>query len=567
MSSMWRFAITPWVLFLAALAACTAMLPAARAATEEANVVRPADTSSPRATLKSFIDSCNEFHDLIERAHYFDRSKPQHYAPASRLLDCLDVSELPQFARDDIASEAAVCLKEILDRVKLPPYSEIPDIKAIEAAGGFEKLAQWRVPGTRITITRVNEGPRRHEYVFSPGTVSRAVNYYHDVQSLPYRKTGPAVSPGFFQWYVSAPGGPLTAAIVDRLPRWTRDRWLGVSIWKWAALCVASLLTLLMMGFAYRLQGTLADRYHDDFPFRYGLTIVLPIAAMLMPLVFKSFVRNALALRGTPLYVVTFLADVAIMLAALIVVFGVCNRIAAMIIASPKINPQGLDAQFIRIVAKLISMIGGLIVFLAGGQYLGIPVTTLLASAGIGGLAVALGAQDTLKTLFGTMTLLTDKPFRVGERIVVGKYDGFVEDIGLRSTKLRLLTGHQVAVPNDELARIDIENVGRRRHIRRIANIHIPLDTPREKLEKAVAAIRAAVANHEGMDPALPPRVCFFDFHPTAFVIRVIYWYNPPEYWDYLALSEKINFEIFRVLDEQQIQFSPPTRLTHTALD
>jgi len=359
----------------------------------------------------------------------------------------------------------------------------------------------------------------------------------------------------------------VTAAIVDRLPRWASDRWWGVALWKWAALCVAMPLALLLMGFAYRLQRTLATRYRDHFPFRHALTIFLPIAAMPMPLVFKTFVHDALALRGTPLYVVTFLADIVMMLAAMVVVFGVCNRIAAMIIASPKINPQGLDAQFIRIVSKLISIIGGLLVFLAGGQYLGIPVTTLLASAGIGGLAVALAAQDTLKTLFGTMTLLADKPFRVGERIVFAKYDGVVEDIGLRSTKLRLLTGHQVAVPNDELTRTHIENVGRRRHIRRVANIHIPLDTPREKLEKAVAAIRAVVANHEGMDPAFPPRVCFFDFQPTAFVIRVIYWYNPPEYWDYLALSEKINFEIFRVLDEQQIQFSPPTRLTHTPRD
>ena len=88
------------------------------------------------------------------------------------------------------------------------------------------------------------------------------------------------------------------------------------------------------------------------------------------------------------------------------------------------------------------------ILFLIGGQYLGIPVATLLTSAGIGGIAVALGAQDTLKTLFGTVNLLADKPFRVGDRIIVQQYDGEVEDIGLRSTKIRLLNGHQVTLPN-----------------------------------------------------------------------------------------------------------------------
>jgi MscS family membrane protein len=160
-----------------------------------------------------------------------------------------------------------------------------------------------------------------------------------------------------------------------------------------------------------------------------------------------------------------------------------------------------------------------------------------------------------------------DKPFRVGERIIFKEYDGVIEDIGLRSTRIRLLNGHQVTVPNDELARTDIENVGRRPYIRRTADIHIPLATPRDKLEQAVAVIRNALENHEGMDPEYPPRVYFYDFDPGAFIVRVTYWYSPPEYWDFLALGERINFEIFRAFEEQGIQFALPTRVTHTSPD
>ncbi len=255
------------------------------------------------------------------------------------------------------------------------------------------------------------------------------------------------------------------------------------------------------------------------------------------------------------------------LVAAMVVVFAVSNRIAESIIASPQINPHGLNAQLIRIVSKLTSLVVATVLFLIGGQYLGIPVATLLASAGIGGLAIAFGAQDTLKTLFGTLMLMGDKPFRVGERIIFNEYDGVVEDIGLRSTKIRLLTGHQVTIPNDELARSDIENVGRRPHIRKIADIHIPLDTPRERLEKAIEIIRAALDNHEGMDPEFPPRIFFTDFNPTAFNIRVIYWYNPPKYWDFLAFSERVNLDIFRAFEEQGIQFSLPLRVTHTSIE
>jgi MscS family membrane protein len=250
-----------------------------------------------------------------------------------------------------------------------------------------------------------------------------------------------------------------------------------------------------------------------------------------------------------------------------VVIFATTNRVSETIIASPRVNPQGLNAQLIRIVSKLVGTAAVVVLVLWGGQYLGFPIGALLASAGIGGVALALGAQDTLKDLFGTLSLMADKPFRVGERIILGKYDGVVEDIGLRSTKLRLLTGHLVTLPNDQLARSDVENVGRRPHIKRIADIHLPLDTPRESIEKALAIIRAELEEHEGMDLDFPPRAFFTDYLPTAFNIRVIYWYNPPNYWDFLEMSEKVNLAIFRAFEEQEIQFSMPTRITHTSLD
>ena len=173
-----------------------------------------ADTSSPRATLKTFIDFCNEFQQLTEADRYFDRRSPHHRPLVRGILDCLDTSELPDYARDDIASEAAACLKEIMDRVALPPFDEIPDVAAIEAAGEPEKLSKWQIPGTRLTIARAEEGPQKHEYLFSAGTVERAIEYYDAVKAKPYRTSGPKVSPGFYRWYMSAPGHPGIAEIV-----------------------------------------------------------------------------------------------------------------------------------------------------------------------------------------------------------------------------------------------------------------------------------------------------------------------------------------------------------------
>ena len=113
-------------------------------------------------------------HQLIQNEWYLDRKAPKTAHLGMRILDCMDLSELPAFAREQRAGEVATCIKEILDREELPPWEEIPDLDMIEAKGGFEKLSRWRVPGTRITIARVEEGPQRHEYLFTAGTVNRA---------------------------------------------------------------------------------------------------------------------------------------------------------------------------------------------------------------------------------------------------------------------------------------------------------------------------------------------------------------------------------------------------------
>ena len=531
------------------------------ATAQETVTFKAADTSSPRDTLRSFINACNEIHNLIEKTKYFDRNDPLHMAIADRILDCLDDSELPAFAREERAGEIAACLKEILDRVDLPPWEKIPDVDEIISAGGFEKLTHYRIPDTRITISRVEKGPRRHEYLFSAGTVERAKRYFKRIESKPYRTEGPQVSEDFYQWYVSAPGNPTLATIVDHFPDiLRRGRTLGLANWKWPGLIVTIIVAIVLMTVVYRAHARITNRAYEKSLFAYWLTIGFPIVAVLIPVSFNHLAYHYLTLRALPLYITDFTCVLISMLAGLWLIFAASNRLAASVIASPFINPEGLNAQLVQIVSKMASIVFTAILFLVGGQYLGIPIATLLASAGIGGVALALGAQDTLKTLFGTLNLLSDQPCRVGDRIIFEKYDGVVEDIGLRSVRVRLLNGNQVTIPNDQLAGNDIENVGRREYIRRDGMINIPLDTRYEKVEMALEILREYLDDHEGMDPDHPPRVFFDDFSLDAFTIKFIYWYSPPEYWKFKAFGEKFNLNIFRKFEAQGIQFSLPIR-------
>ena len=439
-----------------------------------------ADTSSPRGTLTLFLDSCDEFYKKTHEERYVNRNDPEFNRLGLRAISCLDTSRLPEYSRDYFDAEAAVCLKEVLDRIPLPQPEEIPGIESVETADGSVALSRWQVPRTQIVISRIEEGPRRGEFLFSADSVTRAPEFYRKAMAQPYRSEGRVVSKGLYAWWLSSPGNPTVAAIVERLPAWFEQRRLGMAYWQWLGLLLAIPVSLAVMFVAFRIGRTQAEKMRARSLLRYWLSLAFPIVAILIPIGFKYLVYEYLTIRGSMLYVVNFGADLVFLLGLLGLVVGGSSRIAESIIALPHIASEGLDANLIRIVSRVLGIAAAVIVFMEGGQYLGFPITTLIASAGIGGLAVALSAQGLMKGLFGTVTILMDRPFRVGERIVVKGYDGFVEEIGLRSTKIRALSNHVISIPNDQIAEAEIENIGKRKHILRTGDLRIPLDTPRE---------------------------------------------------------------------------------------
>jgi len=227
-----------------------------------------------------------------------------------------------------------------------------------------------------------------------------------------------------------------------------------------------------------------------------------------------------------------------------------------------------IDDMLIPIVGKtlrlFIIVIGSIIII---QNITGLKIGPLLASLGIGGLAVALAAKDSIANFFGTLTILFDKPFQVGQRITIDKYDGTVENVGFRSTQIRTLTGHLVTIPNEKLVNSSLENIGERPYIRWLSNIGITYDTPPGKVEKGVQIIREILENHEGMKEDFPPRVYFNGFNDWSLNIMVIVWYHPPNYWDFQAWLQKTCLEIMRRFEAEDIDFAFPSRTIYMAND
>ena len=227
-----------------------------------------------------------------------------------------------------------------------------------------------------------------------------------------------------------------------------------------------------------------------------------------------------------------------------------------------------LDDMLVPVIRKSLRVTVVILILVQIAQILSDkPITSIIAGLGIGGLALALAAQDTIKNIFGSFVLFTDKPFEMGDRIVVDGHDGPVEEVGLRSTKIRTLEGHLVTVPNGELANKTIQNIGKRPHIRRIADLTITYDTSPEKIDRALEIVKELLDNHEGMHEDFPPRVYFNEFNAASLNLRVFYWYHPPNYWDFMTFSERFNKEVFRRFIEEGIDFAFPTQTLYLAGD
>ena len=233
-----------------------------------------------------------------------------------------------------------------------------------------------------------------------------------------------------------------------------------------------------------------------------------------------------------------------------------------------KKTPSKVDDMLAPILRRVLHILVVAFVLLQIAHVLsGKEIGAIVAGLGIGGLAIALAAQDTVKNFFGATVIFAEKPFDLGERINFEGHDGVIESVGLRSTRMRRLDGHLVTIPNASLANSVIHNIAKRPYIRRIFNISITYDTPPEKVLEAKAILEDILKDHEGMKEDFQPRVYFNEFQDSALNFMCIYWYHPPLYWDYMAFSEWVNTEILKRFNEAGIDFAFPTQTVHLAGD
>lgn len=219
-------------------------------------------------------------------------------------------------------------------------------------------------------------------------------------------------------------------------------------------------------------------------------------------------------------------------------------------------SESDLDDQLMPLVRKVFKAILWVMGIIIGLNNAGFDVAALIAGLGIGGLALALAAQDTVKNIFGGIMVYLDKPFKVSDRIIISGHDGFVEEVGIRSTRIRTLEGRQITIPNAQFSESPIENITREPARKITLNLGLTYETSPEDMEKALEMLKVIGTEHDSTEDNV--LVSFNNWGDSALGILFIYFIKPDH--DLLQTQTDINMRILREFNAAGLDFAYPTQ-------
>jgi small-conductance mechanosensitive channel len=197
-------------------------------------------------------------------------------------------------------------------------------------------------------------------------------------------------------------------------------------------------------------------------------------------------------------------------------------------------------------------------VLLLALENLGFNISALLAGLGVGGIAVALAVQNILGDLFASLTIVLDKPFVIGDAIDVGELTGTVEHIGLKTTRVRSLSGEQIVFSNANLIQSRIKNFNKLTERRILASIGVTYQTPAEKLKQIPHSIRQIIESHESVRF---DRAHFKAYGDSSLIFEIVYFVLDPDYKKYMDIQQSVNFAILDRFQLDGIEFAYPTQI------
>ena len=531
-------------------------------------LLKPPNTASPRATLESFIENMNLAYGMLMKAHrknlktpgYFPSESVRQMAKQAQEffesgVECLNLSQVPNNLKKNAGYEGAIMLKEVFDRIDLPPFEEIPDAEAIEAEEEKEKIAElsrFRIPNTDIIIDRIEEGPREGEFLFTPETVARIEEFYGKVKDFPY-KLNALISHDFFDFYVTNPGRLLPPKWSQWLPGWSDATYLDQTLWQWCALVVLPLVVLLVVRLLvrwwYRRTAELSSGKKT-----IGWLLVVLVTVIMVSLI-KFVLDEHINITGSVLtFVENTLQRIFILLLIGLILWQFMKSHIQKNIKEevPEQDSGGEEGgaggsrseTLLLLLRKTIVVVMFTIIFLLFLSSMGINIGPLLAGAGVIGLAIGFGAQTLVKDIIAGVFFLIDDAFRVGDYIETGGLKGSVEHISLRSLRLRSPRGPVHTIPFGSMGTVTNNS---RDYIISKLDFRVRYDTDVDKVRKIIKKINKKIMKDEEMGPVMLDKIKsqgVRELDDSAMIMRVKFKTIPGEQF-------VIRREVFRMMQEE----------------
>lgn len=341
-----------------------------------------------------------------------------------------------------------------------------------------------------------------------------------------------------------------------------QGQWFGNATWAWVVIGACALLGYAIAhGAAWYLAAhlrKLGERTH-----RQGLQVaagvvaatrgwLLFLIAVATGLDFLRFdARLAHALRQ-----VTFiLVGVQLALWAIALVVGWMNR------AAQRDGRQPANAVMFGVLKWAIQFVIWVTLLLAVLANSGVQITAFLASLGIGGVAVALALQNVLGDLFASISIGLDKPFEVGHYIAFDDVEGNVVGVGVKSTRIRSQSGEELVIANSVLLKSLIHNYSRMRERRIVFTLRLPFDTPRTRIQDAIARVRGFI---EAERPTRFDRGYLARFGDYGLELEFAYYVLDPAYNTFVAIQQRINLAVLDAFADLGVEFAQPTHVLRT---
>jgi MscS family membrane protein len=503
--------------------------------------------ASPRATFRTFMKALRR--DDLDTA-----------------VSCLDLRDVAPAARQEVGVQLARRLHQVINRNRLAILQQIPDTQQGQPYVWFAQ------PDGLIDLAREYRGERTGDWLFSAATVASIDRLYADSEGRPFvpevgllgtSRTAPTLWHERDLWFR------------DRMPTWARTPVVTTQTGQLKAYQLLGLALFVGTAFGLcRLWTAMAGGLAGGVLRRAGVS--LPRDMLRRRVRALPCLAGVLVLREGVLVLALDRALLTPLLTALNPLGWLCGAWAAfrfidLVSDAVRALLRGGDRHVVtsQMLLPVGSLLLKILISLATlGHLMRLfdwDVTALLTGLGIGGLAFALGAQDSLKNLFGSFTLIADRPFVVGERVKIGQHgEGVVEVVGLRSTRIRTGDDAVLTVPNSDLTTMHITNYGRRGPGVFRSTLGISYGTPPERLLAFCDALRELIQHAAGTDQDKCV-VTISDLGPAAVAVQVAVAFGAADGGREPAAREALIVEILRLAEATGVAFAAPTPTAHAA--